>query len=168
MVDARVDASVLSTPRNCNDDLFIYFASNFTDRLKDFTEFLKYKNLPEPTSDRGYTLSESVDACGRFTEEHGHLLSFDQNGCGKFDFSNRFEAEEVEWILNEPYYEGRTALQVEILNQRADVLEALLKHGGNRCIIYNTKSLSEYLVKEPGRLALPRSYLLSRYIAKFL
>ena len=118
------------------DDLPLqYFASNFADRLKDFTTYFRHKDLPEPARTCKSTLSESVD--GSFTEEHGHLLSYDQQGCGEFEFSNRFEAEEVEWILNKPYIAGRTALHVEVINQRAHVLEALLKHKGNFFIIAN-------------------------------
>ena len=98
--------------------------------MKDFTAYFRDKDLPEPTRIRKSMLSESLD--GSFTEECGHLLSFDQHGCGEFDISNRFEAEKVEWrILNKPYVEGRTALNVEVINQRAHVLEALLKHKGS-------------------------------------
>ena len=113
--------------RSC--ETFAYFALNFAVRLKDFTQFFRCNNLPEPTPERRSTLAASV--YGLFTEEHGHLLSYDQYGRGEFDFSNRFEVEDVEWILNTPYFEGRTALHVEVLNHRADILEALLiKHGG--------------------------------------
>ena len=125
-----MDPASASTQTNCEDDPPLqYFASNFADRLKDFTAYFRDKDLPEPTRTRKSTLSESLD--GSFTEEYGHLLSFDQHSCGEFDFSNRFEAEEVEWILNKPYVEGRTALHVEVINQRVHVLEALLKHKGN-------------------------------------
>ena len=128
-----MDSVLALTPRNCeNDAAFAYFASNFAIRLKDFTDFLRCNNLPEPTHERRSTLAASVH--GSFTEEHGHLLSYqwyDQHDRGEFDFSDRFEAEEVEWILNKPYFEGRTALHVEVLNHRVDVLEALLnKHEG--------------------------------------
>ena len=119
-----------STQKSCemNTDL-AYFAPNFEDRLQDFTIHFWVEDIPEPTSERKSTLSESVE--GSFTEEHGHLLSYDQHGCGEFDFSNRFDPEEMEWILNKPYTEGRAALHVEVMNHRAGVLEALLKHEGN-------------------------------------
>ena len=131
-----VEEASASTQRNYEDDPALsYFVSNFADRLKDFTAYFRYqgKDFPEPTRTRKSTLSASVD--GSFTEEHGHLLSYDQHGCGEFDFSNRFEAEEVEWILNKPYVEGRTALHVEVINQRVNVLEGLLKHKGNYVIL---------------------------------
>ena len=118
------------TQKNCeNDTALSYFASNFDDRIKDLTAYCsRLKDLPEPTRERNSTLNASVD--GSFTEECGHLLSYNQNGCGEFDFSNRFEPEEVEWILNKPYVKGRTALHDEVIHQRVNVLEALLKREG--------------------------------------
>lgn len=124
------DVTLASTQENCeNDTAFTYFASNFADRLKDFTEYFSLHDILEPTTERRSVLDASLD--GSFTEEYGHLLSYNQRGCGEFNFSNRFEAEEVEWILNKPYVEGRTALHIEVINQSANVLEALLKREGN-------------------------------------
>ena len=126
---AGSDVASASAQRDCEDDPLLYFASNFAERLKNFTAYFRDKVLPELTLARKSTLSASVD--GSFTEEHGHLLSYDQHDCGEFDFANRFEAEEVEWILNKPYVEGGTALHVEVRNRRANAVKALLKHKGN-------------------------------------
>ena len=125
-----MDKDSPSARKDCeNDSALLYFESNYTDRLKDLFEYFTNKDLPRPTSTRKSSLNASVDRW--FTEDHGHLLSYDQHGRREFDFSNRFEAEEVEWILNKPYVDGRTALHVEVVNRRADVLEALLKREGN-------------------------------------
>ena len=120
-----------SAGKDCENDsesALIYFESNYKDRLTDLCDYFIYKDLPKPTSTRKSSLNASVDRL--LTEEHGHLLSYDQYR-REFDFSNRFEAEEVEWILNKPYVDGRTAVHVEVVNRRADVLEALLKREGN-------------------------------------
>ena len=124
------DLNSALTQKSCEKDTALsYFAPNFVDRLKDFAAYFRSKDLPESTLERKSTLGASVNES--FTEECGHLLSYNQNGSGEFDFSNRFEPEEVEWVLNKPYTEGRTALHIEVINQRVNVLKALLKREGN-------------------------------------
>lgn len=67
----------------------------------------------------------------RLTEYNSHWLSH-QERLRKFDFSDRFDAEEVEWQLNQPLdiIDGRTCVHLEVLAQRVDELASLMKLGG--------------------------------------
>ena len=52
---------------------------------------------------------------------------------GIFDFSTRFDADEVEWFLNKPIadaHEGNTCVHEAVLSQRIDNLTSILKLGG--------------------------------------
>ena len=68
----------------------------------------------------------------RLTEHNSHWLSHQERLHG-FDFSNRFDAEEVEWRLNQPLeiIDGRTCVHLEVLAHRPDNLASLMRHGGN-------------------------------------
>ena len=71
-----------------------------------------------------------------FNEHSSHYGSYHKDR-GNFDFSNRFDAEEVEWILNKPLdiIEGRTAVHVEVHRKldckSVDRLSQLLALGGS-------------------------------------
>ena len=67
----------------------------------------------------------------RLTEHNSHWQSY-QERLGNFNFSNRFDAEEVEWFLNQPLdiIDGRTCMHLEVLAQRDDKLSLLLALGG--------------------------------------
>ena len=59
---------------------------------------------------------------------------------GRFDFSRRFDAEEVEWILNTPLdiFHGRTVVHTEVLRKHIDALTCLgqvLELGGKNCLL---------------------------------
>ena len=68
----------------------------------------------------------------KLTEGNSHWLSY-QEHLGTFTFSNRFDAEDVEWYLNQPLdiIDGRTCLHIEVIAQRDDKLSSLLALGGN-------------------------------------
>ena len=68
------------------------------------------------------------------TESNSHWSSY-QERLGNFNFSNRFDAEEVECHLNQPLdiIDGRTCMHIEVLAQR-DKLSSLLALGGNAII----------------------------------
>ena len=73
----------------------------------------------------------------RLTEHNSHWLSY-QEHLSNFNFYNRFDAEEVEWFLNQPLdiIDGRTCIHLEVLAHRDDKLSLLLPHGGN-AIMYH-------------------------------
>ena len=78
------------------------------------------------------------------TEHNSHWLSYVE--ClNKFDFSNRFDADEVEWALNQPLdiIDGRTCIHVEVLAKRnnVDKLVSLLTLGGT----YVATSVRSYI-----------------------
>ena len=79
------------------------------------------------------TFNRTVDG-QPFTEHWSHYNSFNTFH-NQFDFSNRFDAEEIEWFLNKPFgLIGRTtALHNEVIGKRqadAGKLIQLLKLGG--------------------------------------
>jgi len=71
------------------------------------------------------------------TEHHSHWVShqdLEGRGNGVFDFSDRFDAEEVEWFLNKPLdiIEGRTCIHAEVFAQRVVELASLMRLGGTK------------------------------------
>jgi len=82
--------------------------------------------------------------CGKldgqpFTEHCSHYSSYNTHR-NEFDFSDRFDAEEIEWFLNKPFgLVGKTtAVHNEILGKRqVDVsrLAQLLKLGGKFVVL---------------------------------
>ena len=85
------------------------------------------------------TFNRTVDG-QPFTEHWSHYNSFNTFH-NQFDFSNRFDAEEIEWFLNKPFRLVRkttaTVVHNEIIGKRqADVgrLTQLLQLGGKLTI----------------------------------
>ena len=85
------------------------------------------------------TFDSTVDG-QPFTEHCSHYDSFNTRR-NEFDFSNRFDAEEIEWFLNKPFRLVRkttaTVVHNEIIGKRqADVgrLTQLLQLGGKLTI----------------------------------
>jgi len=83
------------------------------------------------------TFNRTVDGLP-FTEYCSHYSSFNTSH-NQFDFSNRFDAEEIEWFLNKPFGLVRktTVVHNEIIGkQQADVgrLTQLLQLGGKSTI----------------------------------
>ena len=68
----------------------------------------------------------------KLTEHNSHWMSH-QESPDIFDFSDRFDPEEVEWRLNQSLniIDGRTCVHLEVLAQRVQELASLMKFGGN-------------------------------------
>ena len=87
-----------------------------------------------------FSLSSVVlkDDLRQFTDYESYWLHRGRHG--NFDFSNRLDAEEVEWFLNKPIddfdFDGKTCVHLEVLAQRIDKLASLIKLGGITNIKY--------------------------------
>jgi len=66
-----------------------------------------------------------------FSEHSSHYESYHKH-TGEFDFSNRFDAEEIELVVNKPLsiIDGRTVVHIEVHRERIASLCQLLTLGG--------------------------------------
>ena len=95
------------------------------------------------------TLDNTVDG-QPFTEHCSHYDSFNTRR-NEFNFSNRFDAEEIEWFLNKPFgLVGKTtAVHNEILGKRqvdTGKLTQLLRLGGK----FTLCQIHDHLKHYPG------------------
>ena len=103
--------------------------------VKDFYNHLHELDRlkTKPDSDKPIPLS-SVLHGQPFTKQ-----CLDEKSFGIYDFSTRFDAEEVEWFLNKPIdnSKGSTCVHEVVLSQHFSRLALILKLGGNYTITCN-------------------------------
>ena len=71
----------------------------------------------------------AVNDSSHAAEHLCELLSF-YRSYGRFEFWNRYDKEDIEWILNSPLCDGKTLLHVAVSEQHEDMIRDLLKLGG--------------------------------------
>jgi len=104
----------------------------------DTGKFTKLSSMQGSRDDKQsrFTLASSVAANDSIhTERLSERLSFYKTH-GKFEFSNYFDEEDIEWIINSSFPDGKTLLHTAVLEQREDMMDDLLKLGGNLATLY--------------------------------
>jgi len=98
----------------------------------DAENFTELSSMQGSLDNKPFTLASSVVANNSvYTERLFERLLFYKSH-GKFDFSNQFDEEDIEWIINSSIVNGKALLHIAVLEQREDMIDDLLKLGGKR------------------------------------